>query len=53
VQGVVTIVGVWDGVARDVVIGEALGLGCIKAIEIRAVACMQIVVQEEDAQVMG
>ncbi len=49
----VAIVGVRDGVARDVVIGEALGLGCIKAIGIRAVACMQIVVQEEDARAIG
>ncbi len=49
----VAIVGVRGGVGRDVVIGGVLYLGCIKAVGIRAVACMGIVAQEEGAQAMG
>jgi hypothetical protein len=49
----VAIVRVRDGMARDVVIGGVLGLGCIKAIGIRAVACMRIVAREEGARAMG
>jgi hypothetical protein len=49
----VAIGGGWDGVSRDVVIGGVLGLGCIKAVGIRVLACMGIVAQEESAQAMG
>ncbi len=49
----VAIVGVRDGVARDVVIVGVLGLGCIKAIRIWELACVGIVAQVEDGQAMG
>jgi hypothetical protein len=42
----VAIVGVQDGVERDIAIGGVLGLGCIKAIGIRVLACVGIVAQE-------
>ncbi len=45
--------GGWGGVVRDVAIGGVLGLGCIKAIGIRALACVGFVAREEGARALG
>jgi hypothetical protein len=42
-----------DEMVRDGMMGGVRGLGGIKAVRIRVLACMGIVAQGEDAQAMG
>jgi hypothetical protein len=43
----------WDGIVRDEVMERGQGLGGIEAVGIRAVVCVGIVAQWEDASAMG